>query len=78
MVFGIMFNQISNYAEFQKTRFRIEGIAKIKVEDLQKASKIHIKSHRKWDRNKQRKIIPKSIQNGPKIHSKSIQKCIKK
>ncbi len=56
----------------------MEGIAKIKVEDLQKASKIHTKSHRKWDRKNQRKIIPKSIQNGTKIHSKSTQKCIKK
>ena len=44
----------------------MEGIAGIKVEDLQKASKIHTKSHRKWDRNNQRNIIPKSIKMDPK------------
>ena len=55
----------------------MKGIAKIKVEDLQKASKIHTKSHRKWDRNNQRKIIPKSIQNGPEIHSKSTKNASK-
>ena len=55
----------------------MEGIARIKVEDPQKASKILTKSHRKWDRNNQRKNMPKRIQNGRKIHSKSIQKSLK-
>ena len=49
MTVGIVFYQISNSAEFQKTRFRMEGIAKIKVDDPQKASKILTESHRKWD-----------------------------
>ena len=54
----------------------MEGIARIKVEDPQKASKILTKSHRKWDRTNQRKNIPKSIKHGPKIHSKSTQKSL--
>ena len=37
IIFGFILYQISKYAESQKTRFRIEGIAKIKIEDLQKA-----------------------------------------
>ena len=53
MIFGIVFYQISNSAEFKKMRFRMEGIATIKVEDPQKASKILTESHRKWDRKNQ-------------------------
>ena len=51
----------------------MECIAKIKVEDPQKASKILTKSHRKWDRNNQRKNMQKSIKNGPKSTQKSLK-----
>ena len=55
----------------------MEGIARINVEDPQKAPKILTKSHRKWDRNNQRKNMQKNIKRGPTIHSKSTQKSLK-
>ena len=56
----------------------MEDIARIKVEDPQKAPKIQTKSRWKWDTKNLWKNIPKSIQCGPKIHSKSTPQCIKK
>ena len=60
MMFGIIFDQISNRAELKKTRFRMESIARINVENPQKAPKIHTKSHRKWDRKINEKTFQKA------------------
>ena len=66
----VVFTSSFKLSPIQRTLLSHRGLAKIRAGDPRNASKIDTKPHRKWDKNYNRKTIPKSIKNQPKIKLK--------